>query len=786
MIQFENLYIIAFIIPIIVVLIYSIKNKKNRYLIFSRGTIFLLLLFAFASPYTFEERTVQDESPRISVIMDKTDSMELFKELNKTEFPTESIYYISGNKSGIGDAIVQYANGNDNILLISDGNNNYGKNLMDAIVFAQQINTTVYLLKLNPIKKDVSVEIIGSKKVIVDNENNYDIIVHDVGDTQWTVSVWIDDKLVLTKQSQKSSMIPIKHTFNSVGSHTIKAQISSNEDYFSENNVFYKSVYVIPKPNLLIVSNYESPLYQVLTKIYQVTKTNSLGSAGALNKYSAIFLDNININDISDSEIEILSDYVNNGGGLVVVGGDRSYDNGGYDNTLLESLIPVKSGEVSASGKSVGVVIVIDISGSVGHQYGEDTKISMEKALAIGVLRDIGADDYVGVIAFRKNAYIVSEITIGLYKTDIEEKIEKLKHGGTTYMYPAQLEAEKMLENFKGSKYVIIISDGKLTKKSSESLTINKAKEMANSGIITYAVGVGADTNSEFMKNLASAGNGIYFKPEETQRLKIVFGEKEETPETEKKGLAIFALNPNHFITQGIDLNAVLTGYNKVIAKSGAQTLVTTEAGNPIVTVWRFGLGRVVSFTTDDGRVWSGQVYTKPSSLLISKMTNWAIGDPERNALIKINAPDAYQGETVDIAVTSDTLPNLELDGKSLRLSKTSENTYQASFNPTKTGFYELSGGYKIAVNYPLEYKNLGYKEELLGIVSATGGEVYDESQLENIKELLLNDIKKKSTKTIQKKVDLKWPFILVALSIFLIEVLTRRIKEIRKVKSEL
>ncbi|MFQ6062845.1 MAG: VWA domain-containing protein, partial [Methanosarcinales archaeon] len=765
MIQFENLYIIAFIIPIIAVLIYSIKNKKNRYFIFSRGTIFLLLLFAFASPYTFEERTVQDESPRISVIMDKTDSMELFKELNKTEFPTDSIYYISGNKSGIGDAIVQYANVQDNILLISDGNNNYGKNLMDAIVFAQQINTTVYLLKLNPIKKD--------------------IIVHSVGNTQWTVSVWIDDKLVLTKQSQKSSMIPIKHTFNSVGSHTIKAQISSNEDYFSENNVFYKSVYVIPKPNLLIVSNYESPLYQVLTKIYQVTKTNSLASAGALNKYSAIFLDNININDISDNEIEILSDYVNNGGGLVVVGGDRSYDNGGYDNTLLESLIPVKSGEVSASGKSVGVVIVIDISGSVGHQYGKDTKISMEKALAIGVLRDIGADDYVGVIAFRKNAYIVSKLTRGLYKTDIEEKIKKLKHGGTTYIYPAQLEAEKMLENFKGSKYVIIISDGKLTKKSSESLTINKAKEMANSGITTYAVGVGADTNSEFMKNLASAGNGIYFKPEETQRLKIVFGEKEETPKEEKKGLAIFALNPNHFITRGIDLNAVLTGYNKVIAKSGAQTLVTTEAGNPIVTVWRFGLGRVVSFTTDDGRAWSGQVYTKPNSILISKITNWAIGDPERNALIKINAPDAYQGETVDIAVTSDTLPNLELDGKSLRLSKTSENTYHASFNPTKTGFYELSGGYKIAVNYPLEYKNLGYNEELIGIVSATGGEVYDESQLDNIKELLLKDIKKKSTKTIQKKVDLKWPFILFALSIFLIEVLVRRIKEIQKVKSE-
>jgi len=54
-----------------------------------------------------------------------------------------------------------------------------------------------------------------------------------------------------------------------------------------------------------------------------------------------------------------------------------------------------------------------------------------------------------------------------------------------------------------------------------------------------------------------------------------------------------------------------------------------------------FGLGRVVSFTTDNGGVetqWASSVYSGENSRLISSMINWAIGDPRPKEDVEINA----------------------------------------------------------------------------------------------------------------------------------------------------
>ena len=783
-------YLLLLAIPVLVAAAYLIRKGHKKGIIIARAVVFLLLIVALASPYDLVSRTVFDETPSVIIIDDHTASMSLFDndtgarvyDRLQSRTPT-SIHQITGNRSAIGDAITEFAQGNDNVLLVTDGNNNYGFDLADTIAFATTINTTVCAIKREPEQNDLSVEIIGSKDVIAGSEQSFTVIVRQAGDeARYALSVTVDDVRVVDKQvtqTDREETVSIPHTFQSTGSHTIKAEITTeSEDTRQDNNVFYKSVYVVPKPKILLSTVRNSPLSQTLSELYDTTTVSSVASADPEN-YLAVVLDNAHVNDLSKDELGKLRMYLQNGGGLVVAGGDRAYDLGGYYNSQFETLLPVRSKESEGEGENVGVVIIIDISGSVGTEYGADTALSMEKALAVNILRGISINDHIGVIAFNNYAYTVSPLTRGLYKSTIEDKITRLQHGGQTYMDTAQSAASTMLDGYVGAKSVIIISDGELT--GGVDASLNLAKAMADSGITTYAVGVGDTTNEDFMKSLASAGRGIYYNPAESERLNIIFGEKPEEPEDTTKGdFSISVLNPNHFITKNLALAGSINGYNKVTPKTGAQALVTTGTGKPVVTAWRLGMGHVVSLSTDDGAGWSGALYSGDNAELISRMVNWAVGDPRRNDEIVITGDDVNLGDPAVIGVRSDTVPSMNIAGKQLEFSQIDKDRYQTSIKTESPGFMDVSG-YSIAVNYPAEFLDVGFSEDLKSTIDMFGGAVYEEDEIDP----LLDNLREQSTRTVQEPGDMRLPFLLAAMIIFVLEVAIRRLREIRRMRKK-
>ena len=114
-------------------------------------------------------------------------------------------------------------------------------------------------------------------------------------------------------------------------------------------------------------------------------------------------------------------------------------------------------------------------------------------------------------------------------------------------------------------------------------------------------------------------------------------------PESSLAGYTVNVVNKNHYITAELDLNATVTGFNDVTPKSGAQRLAALPDGKPVLTVWRYGLGRVAALTVDDGSSWAGSLYASPSSQAISSTVNWAVGDP-RPEDDRVEADDGWQG----------------------------------------------------------------------------------------------------------------------------------------------
>ncbi|MDO8642565.1 MAG: VWA domain-containing protein [Candidatus Woesearchaeota archaeon] len=752
------------------------------FIVITRSITLLLLFVALAAPYTFKEKQIEGE-PAILVLSDASTSFQLLdpsltiaKDLKsklEKRVPTSSVDIASGLRSPIGDGILGALHGDDSVIVVSDGYANYGRDLGDVLLLASKLNTTINALDLAPQRADTSVTIQGPGGAILGSDIDLVVSVSQVGSVvPYKIIVDIDGIPVITAQPTGSSVFPIAKKLEQ-GPHKITATlvIDSNYDSFSQNNVFYKTVHVLPKPHVLFVAPPATPLTAKLQELYEVTVVEPASSGQyfsspeALMPYAAIIVDNVAAGAMNSDQVSILTDYVTDGGGLFVVGGENSFDLGSYKDSVLELLLPVKSGkgEKKPDDKS-NVVIVIDISGSTGAGFGPDgTKaVDVEKALAVKVLDDITDKDRVGVVAFNSQAFQISPVTpLKDKKQELISMISSLKDGGGTNVMAGIIEAERMLINIQGSNNIILISDG-VTTKSVEALARIKMAQLG--GIKTYAVGVGGKTNEKFMSEAANVGGGIYFQPSQEQHLKILFGDPED-----KKGLTLTVLNENHFITKELTLSGEVTGFNQVVPKSSANMLITTAAGDPLVTVWRFGLGRVAALSTDDGHQWGAALLSAQNAKVFTRIINWVIGDPSKTRGFGVFTEDIRLGDSGDITLRSDKVPHSD----KFPFEKIDTNTYRASFTPRDIGFYDALGNV-IAVSYPSEYEKLGINPDLKNLVSVTGGEMFTKDDVDSIVEKAISTSKRKET----QETSLRWPFLMAALVVFLFEVLVRKIRE--------
>ena len=78
-----------------------------------------------------------------------------------------------------------------------------------------------------------------------------------------------------------------------------------------------------------------------------------------------------------------------------------------------------------------------------------------------------------------------------------------------------------------------------------------------------------------------------------------------------------------------------------------------------------------------------------------------------------IQAEDIWAGAAGRVIVTSDTLPQMKLDKVPLDFSRTCPTTYETSINLETRDFHDISG-YGISVNFPLEYREIGFNEKLV------------------------------------------------------------------------
>jgi len=731
------------------------STRSRRLLLASRVVVATLIVVAAAGPFTVVTTETQGE-PSVSMLVDRSDSTtvspsvaeELAADVEDEGVPVTVSTVGQGTDSRIGDGVAANVRENGSVVVVSDGHVTDGRSLAETAEFARSVNATISAVSPDPTRTERYVTLSGPSKASVGVESQFLVQVGGVQATDPVeVTVSVDGQQVASERiDEGTGSVPVSHTFDSTGDHRITAAIDGGDE-FAVNDVARKTVRVVDQPRVLYVSRGEYPLREYLGQLYDVETAESVPEN--LDPYYAVVVQDVAAGDMGN--VDELQRFVIDGGGLLVAGGPNSFENGNYANSSVASMLPVTFGESSPG--SARIVMLIDVSGSAGDG------MRIQKAIALDALSQLDDDNTVGVVGFNQRAYsVVQPVPLSEGRADVEDRISRLQAGGATNIANGLRGAEEMLGGQRGT--IILVSDGGDT----ESRSAVVANALGRQGIRVITVGAGRNVNEGVLRRIAEESGGNYFRADETERLRLLFGGGSR----QFQGEGLTVVDSGHFITSGVTLESSPGSVNDVSMRPGADFLVAGPDGTPAVASWRYGLGRVTTITTYEEGGGLGGLLSRPDSLLVTKSVNYAIGDPERKASGVTDVSDTRVGEPTTVVYRGDDPPS----DSDLAFSAVDEGVYRAEVTPTEVG-YRTAAGATYAANYPAEYAGFGTSSALSDAVEATGGREFSAGQAAEIAQFA----REQSTRVRDVRRNWDWALLTAALLLFLTEVIVRRLQ---------
>ena len=393
----------------------------------------------------------------------------------------------------------------------------------------------------------------------------------------------------------------------------LAATIDAKNDEYVDNNRATAFVATDAAPQILVVAKSSDLTRNFTTALKaQDLQTQSRPIEGfptdplELERFDAIVLSDAPATSFTLSQLNALRDYVRDfGGGVLAIGGENSFGAGGYARTPLDDLLPVRSTfEKEKEKPSLAIALVIDRSGSM-----DGDKIELTKDAAKGVVELLAPQDYIEVIAFDDAPREIAPLQNALSPSAINESIGAIAAEGSTNIYPALAKAtDDLLRANAKFKHVILLTDGQSVPGDYE----KALRKAANGNITVSTVGIGGDADKFLLEKLASEGSGRFYYCEDASSVPQIFARETKLADRSNFNETPFlALEEPAASTMldGISMEYAppLLGNIVVRAKPTSETALSTETGDPLLTYWRYGLGKAAAFTSDvDGR-WSAE-----------------------------------------------------------------------------------------------------------------------------------------------------------------------------------
>ena len=398
--------------------------------------------------------------------------------------------------------------------------------------------------------------------------------------------------------------------FREKGFHNVEAIIRPDTDTKLENNRIRSLIVVPGKARVLYVDRDEDQILHLKSALelegMQVEARPASGVPQELSEllsFDAFILSNVPADRLSLRQMQMIRTYVEGfGGGFIMLGGDESFGLGGYFNTPIEEILPVKMPiQKDLIRPSLALMLVIDKSGSM-----DGVKIQLAKRAAVATAEVINPRDQIGVIGFDGASRLVLELTPAADRATVTSRIASLSAGGGTFLYPALEDAHQRLQETNARrKHVIVLSDGQTQGYGYEDLV----QGMAADGITVSTVGIGDGADMNLLESIALAGGGRSYFTNDFYSIPQIF--TREALRASKSMLVEGLFQPvpvaDDVCLSEIDADELplLMGYVATSPRDAAQTILVSESGDPLLAKWRYGLGHTVAFTSETKPRWA-------------------------------------------------------------------------------------------------------------------------------------------------------------------------------------
>lgn len=452
------------------------------------------------------------------------------------------------------------------------------------------------------------------------------------------------------------------------GAARYEVRISPAQDAHPENNRGGSWVEVAGGGRVLLVTNYpDDPLAGLLSaqglKVERVTNPGGL-SAASLTGARLVVLNNVPAHRVAAEFLSGLDFFVREqGGGLLMVGGENSFGAGGYFSSAVDPLLPV-SMELRKEHRKLAtaMAVVLDRSGSMAVSAGGgQTKMDLANTGTARAIELLGNFDAVSVHAVDSAPHeIVALAQVGPNRQRMIASVRRIvSTGGGIFVYEGLKAGWAQLQGAQtGQRHLLLFSDAADSEEPGDYVRL--LAEMRAAGVTVSVIGLGTerDVDAELLKDVAAKGGGRIFFTRDAGELPAIFAQetvsvarsafiKESTGAAGTPGWAEIAARAPAWMSS-------VDGYNLSYLREGATaSLVTTdEYQAPLVAAWARGAGRVAAVSFPLGGAFSNKARMWPDyGDFAQTLGRWLAG---ADAPAGLAVRTGIRGDTLEIELLHD------------------------------------------------------------------------------------------------------------------------------------
>lgn len=681
------------------------------------------------------------------------------------------------------------------IVIFSDGINNSGNSsVKDYLPFFKSSDVEIMSVPLQTVHDAIRIqELQLPNKIRKGQQFTMQAIVETDGSIPTvTATLYHNDvpypDMEFTLQEGKNVMILPTQKLTEDRPHTFHLKLNISDE-IQENNQAYGVVQIQDKPHVLYAEGDMEQAGRLKTVLEENGFVVNVISAieiptelVSLQQNDVLILSNVPADALSSEQMDIIEVYVRDlGHGLVAIGGDSAFGAGGWTDTALERVLPVDMTPRERQ-ESVALVFVIDTSGSMANYVNSQQKIELAIEGIRAGIRNLEDEDQAAILGFDVNQRDISPLTSDHDK--LIRAVGRLKPtGGTTAMDAAVKTAGHILKTADAKlKHIILLSDVKSA--GDPDRFIETVQEIVEARIGITVIGIG-DADEQLLQKIMENGIGRTVHVKDVRELPEVLMDavRETQSYIIQEHFEPNIIVQNTPILEGITELPKLNGYVATAEKTAAQVIIKSHKDEPVLAVWNYGLGKSVAWTSDVKPAWSTDwIGWENFGKFWGQVVNWTLPTVglDANFELVVSSTNGSGNVVIETQQSSPASYVVQVAGpngasQSVEMEQESSTRYVGAFQKNGSGSYIVTAKHKedasiqtetISLSYPAEYADFEVNQALLKQLAQDTDGIYEPTATQ---------IAVPAGDAIEKRVSLSTTLLIIAVVLFVLEMILRR-----------